>query len=240
MAQRLVTEQFCDWHGQLDQPQQVPAVHVRTNPHGKDNDLCEACCMMFDWGMPRVETLMAFFNPEVIKRLLRVGREPAEAKSERRSAQLALPGAAPASKAVPTPKKEKTKKTTTPDPESVPESNARKSAIANRGRWKPDVDQVLCPLDHKGANSPKRYWVDVRDRGSHAKSSHKGLRGPQVPYELPPDANFTLDVKCFDHKVCAEAGGFGFKTPAGLAMHITKADAEGWEKASSKDTTTTD
>lgn len=234
--QRIITETNCDWHSQIETPVQVPATHVRVNPEGKENDLCEACCMMFDWGMPRVETLVKFFQPDVIERLLRTGREPAGRKSERRTTQPALPGT-----------DAKPRKTTTPptqpkaEPETPPgpSTEARKRAVANRGRRNPDIDQVLCPLPHTGANSPKEYYVAVRDRGSHARSSHNGLLGPQVPWEMPADATFTLDVKCFQHKVCAEAGGFGFKSAAGLAMHLTKANAEGWEPAPAADTTAT-
>jgi hypothetical protein len=229
MAQRIITEGSCDWHEKLNTPVKVPAVGLRITPVDKEIDLCASCCILFDLAMPRLQVMIEFFNPEVIERLLRTGRKPEEPEGSKRSrvpAQLAIPGSSA------TPKRE-TKKRETAKPETAkPEPpNTRKAALANRGCWKPDVDQVLCTLDHKGANSPKQYWVDVRNRGSHAKSSHEGLLGPQIPYELPPDAGFTLDVKCFDHKVCAEAGGFGFKNAAGLAMHITKADAEGWEPA---------
>lgn len=253
MAQRIVHEKHCDWCGQLDSPRQTPAVHVRNCPGGKEVDLCEACCMMFDWGMPRIEVLIQYFKPEVIERLMRVGRDPADGKSGRRPSQLPLPDAPAPRKATakkpadpppsqvspdgPSPRQEAAKRPPAPAP--APTSDPRKKAIANRGRWKDGVDQVLCPLDHKGANSPKEYWVDVRNRGQHAKSSHKGLFGPQIAYELPPDATFSLDVKCTEHKVCKDAGGYGFTSHAGLAMHKTKAGAEGWEPASTMDTAET-
>lgn len=242
MAQRIVHEKVCDWHAQLDVPVQLPALHVRINPQGKENDLCESCCMMFDWGMPRVEMLLAFFNREVIERLFRVGREPAEAKTERRQpAQLPLPGSQPAPKRLTAKEKAAAKETATAQPTSAepsdPTLDVRKKAMANRGLWKDGLDQVLCPEAH-GVNSPKEYWVEVRNRGSHAKSSHKKL-GPQVAYELPPDGSLKLEVKCFEHKVCAAAGGYGFKNASGLAMHRTKADSEGWERVPDEDTTAT-
>ncbi|AZM47872.1 hypothetical protein DMB38_20605 [Streptomyces sp. WAC 06738] len=229
MAQRIVTEKSCDWHEQLDTPVKLPAGHVRITPTGKEVDLCEGCCLLFDLGMPRVEVLVEFFKREVIERLLRSGREPEDGKRRRVPAQLAIPGS-------PSEPKQSTKKAVAKaEPETEPPpAQVRKKAQGNRGRWDPKVDQVLCPLDHKGANSPKEYWVEVRNRGSHAKSSHD-LLGPQIPYKLPPEATFTLSVKCFEHKLCAEAGGFGFKNAAGLAMHIQKADSEGWEPAPSRD-----
>ncbi|MEU0220272.1 hypothetical protein ABZ281_36710 [Streptomyces sp. NPDC006265] len=99
------------------------------------------------------------------------------------------------------------------------------------------MEQVRCPLKHR-AGSPDEYWVAVRDRGSHAKSSHK-LLGPQVPYELPTDGSVKFGVACFYHEVCTKAGGFGFKNNSGLSLHKRKADEEGWEKASGTDTTET-
>lgn len=242
MAQRIVHEKVCDWHAQLDVPVQLPALHVRINPQGKENDLCESCCMMFDWGMPRVEMLLAFFNREVIERLFRVGREPTEAKTERRQpAQLPIPGSQPAprrltAKGKAAGAKEAAATEQQVSAESDP-TDVRKKAMVNRGRRKEGLDQVLCKEDH-GVNSPKEYWVEVRNRGSHARSSHHKL-GPEVTYELPPDGTLKLDVKCFEHKVCAAAGGYGFKNAAGLAMHRTKADSEGWERVPTEDTAAT-
>lgn len=220
MAQRITTDKSCDWHEWLQDPERVPAAHIRTNRAGKELDLCDTCVIAFDLSAHRMDLMLRLFDPQVIERLVRLGRDPAGEQSERRSARPATPGAAANAEKSP----QKTADTKT----SAPAEPTHESAYERRGRWSPDLKQVRCPLQHS-SSSPEEYWVEIRSRGTHAKQSHKVL-GPQVPYELPEDDSVNLHVKCFKHKVCAAAGGYGFTSRAGLAMHVTKADSEGWEK----------
>ncbi|WP_369042314.1 hypothetical protein [Streptomyces sp. Midd1] len=231
MAQQIVTNAYCDWHGQLPDPLKVRATQLRINPAGKENDLCDPCAIIFDIAAPRMELMIQLFHPEVVERLCRIGREPADTKSERRAGQLAIPGTSPAPKEV--------AKKTTAKAATDTAAATRKAALQNRGRWDPDVPQVRCPLPHTGRDSPKEYWVAVSNRGSHAKQSHR-LLGPQVAYELPTDGSVKYGVSCNDHEVCAKAGGYGFKNSSGLTLHKRKADEEGWAKAPSADATETE
>lgn len=224
MAQELLTRNTCDWHGALEDAQVVEAVHVRISPKGKAHDLCEPCCMIFDWAMPRLPQVLSFLNTEVIERLLQSGREAGD-KPGRQPAQLALPGAATAAKA---------------DAAKAPDISPATKSVANRGRWIDGEPQVRCPLKHPGANSPKKYWVKVSDRGSHAASSHQ-IKPQEINWVLPDDDSVNLPHKCTDHKVCAaydNGAGYGFPTPSALATHKTKAKQSGWELADT-DTTAT-
>ncbi|MGW3860390.1 hypothetical protein ACWEDZ_02750 [Streptomyces sp. NPDC005047] len=221
MAHRLIQENLCDWHSALQAPAEVEAVHSRVNPQGKENDLCEPCAMIFDWLVPRFHQVLTFFDHDVLEALFRAGRTPAD-ETPARPAQLAITESDGSPMAVaPAPK---------PEPKKPPGKAAAEESYGH-GEWQPGVEQVRCPLTHR-VGSPAEYWVRVRDRGSHAKSSHK-LLGPQVAWELPDperagDEAFDLPVKCFEHKVCAEAGGYGFENENGLRLHRIKTAQ--WEK----------
>lgn len=210
----------CDWHKALPEPLDVEATQERTNPEGRVNDLCNACAMVWDWFFPRAETIAPFFYPDVIADLFRAGRSPEEEKPKKRSTQLHIP--------------------TPPaiDPEEVERAaKPPPTGISRYGRWVDGVDQVICPLEHR-TGSPKEYWVKLRDRGSHARSSH-GILGPEVPYVLPDPAKvgeenaIVFTEWCHSHKVCAQAGGFGFPNEAALKFHLAK--CQSWEPASDKD-----
>ncbi|MFE2538975.1 hypothetical protein [Actinacidiphila glaucinigra] len=225
MARQITQLALCDWHQALPQPQQAEATQIRTNPQGKENDLCDPCAMVYDFFMPRAEEVLTFLDPTVLEAFFRAGHTPVQDKPDRVPVQIAIPVTAAADDKAP--------------PDTATAKAARPSAkapkaskAAKNGRWLPGVDQVRCPLTHR-AGSPQDYWVKLRDRGSHAKSSHK-LLGPQIAYELPDpdqvgDEAYDLTIKCFDHKVCAEAGGYGFKDKHGLHCHRIKATT--WERA---------
>ncbi|MFI7083954.1 hypothetical protein ACIBUR_10150 [Streptomyces anulatus] len=226
MARRLIqtAATSCDWHAALPEPQQVEATTQRTPALDKEIDLCGFCALIWDFVFPRLDEIDQMLKPEVIEMLVRSARSTKDA-DPRVPVQLALHGNATQAEPVPSVPGGKSSKG---------KNDARSSASAparasKNGRWLANEDQVRCPLPHR-AGSPATYWVKVRDRGSHAKSSH-GLLGPQIAYEFPPaptkGKQLDLPVKCFEHKVCAEAGGFGFKDEAGLRCHIIKAKA--WE-----------
>lgn len=229
MAQRLVKEGTCDWCAQIDPGQQVPAQQTRISPTGKEIDVCDPCGYLADLGFPRLELMLRYFAPEVIERLLRVGRAPEDEKDKRSRgpAQLSIPTPTPTPTPAPKPEAEK-------KPTSKPAGGSSgKKAVANRGRWVDGVDQMRCPEDHPGANSPAEYWVKVENRGSHAASSHNKL-AQEIPWEEHPDHPVDLPHKCVEHKVCAaydNGAGFGFPSKQALATHVFKSNEAGWEKA---------
>ncbi|MGW3153799.1 hypothetical protein [Streptomyces sp. NPDC001089] len=215
MAQQVLTRNTCDGHSNLNEPQIVEGSNVRLNPLGKLNDLCGTCAMLFDLALPRLDIARQFIDMEFLNRIFRSGRDAEDKVRERVPPQLTLP-LGPAGKKV-------TKKATS-------RAGSGEKAMANRGRWVDGVDQVLCPLEHPGANSPAEYWVELRNRHGHANGSH-GLMGPEIAYELPKDGSLTLEHNCTAHKVCAEHGGYGHKTEASLRTHINKSNQSGWEPA---------
>ncbi|MFH9731790.1 hypothetical protein [Streptomyces sp. NPDC017260] len=214
MARRLVTTHavLCDWHAALEEPAEIVASTQRTVASGKNIDLCGFCALVWDFCGPRIDEIKEMIRPEVVEALLRSARTSKEEMEEPPEPLQLTMHEAP------------------PEHREAPPLPKRKSPANKPGQWIPGVEQVICPLPHR-AGSPSPYWVKVRNRGSHAKSSHHKL-GPEVPYELPDAQNpdpVSLPVKCFKHTVCAEAGGYGFTDEAGLKLHITK--ASGWPKA---------
>jgi hypothetical protein len=232
MARQIIQTSTCDWHAQLSRPELVEATETRENPQGTENDLCRACAMIFDWMLPRIEQLVDFFRQDTLERLFRVGHTPTMQKRDRKAIQPALPEASP-----PTfhPQPQTLEFVEEAVPTSTPTANPRQA-----GQWLDDHLQVICPLPHR-TGAPVPYYVKVRDRGSHAKSSHH-LLGPQIAYEIPDPQktgqHLTLDVKCYEHTVCAESGGYGFENLDGLRLHLTKTQT--WEKTpKAKDATET-
>ncbi|WP_274032646.1 hypothetical protein [Streptomyces sp. MMBL 11-1] len=226
MARQLIqtATTSCDWHAALPDPQKIDATTQRTPALDKEIDLCGFCALVWDFVFPRLDEIHQMLKPDVVEMLVRSARSSKDADA-RVPVQLALHGNT--TPAEPAPSKAGGK---SPKEKNEARASAPAPARASKnGRWLANEDQVRCPLPHR-AGSPATYWVKVRDRGSHAKSSH-GLLGPQIAYEFPPapttGKQLDLPVKCFVHKVCAEAGGFGFKDEAGLRCHIIKAKA--WE-----------
>lgn len=216
MARRLITthDVTCDWHAALHSPQEVEAVTQRTAGPDKTIDLCGFCALIWDFCGPRMDEIKKMIRPEVLETLLRSAR-PLKPEDEETAGplQLAMTEEGPA--------------------EHVAPASAKKTAGRKNGQWIDGVEQVICPLPHR-AGSPDTYWVKLRDRGSHAKSSHHKL-GPEIGYKLPDPSSpnaFTLPVKCFEHEACAQAGGYGFKDESGLKFHSAKASAAGWPVAS--------
>ncbi|MEV7902087.1 hypothetical protein [Streptomyces anulatus] len=219
MARRLIqmAATSCDWHAAFADSQQIDATTQRTPAADKEIDVCGFCALVWDFVFPRMDEILQMLQPEVIEALMRSARKK-EAEA-RVPVQLAIQGSTPQ----PT--------ISASSGKAAKEKNAARSSApaparaSKNGRWLKDADQVRCPLPHR-AGSPATYWVKVRDRGSHAKSSH-GLLGPEVAYELPPATSpgnqLNLPVKCYVHKVCAEAGGYGFADEAGLRCHVVKA-----------------
>lgn len=214
MARRLVTSEalLCDWHSALSNRQDIEATTERIIANGKTIDLCGFCALVWDFCGPRMDEIKEMIQPHVLDVLSRSAR----ASKSKTPEPLQLPMA-----------EENTTQPTTPPPADDEKPPLPKH---KRGAKIPGVEQVICPMEHRpGTAQP--YWVRFRDRGSHAKGSHHKL-GPEIPYELPPSDDpdaFTLTVKCFDHKVCADAGGYGFKDENGLRCHRIK--SKSWEKA---------
>ncbi|MFI9271953.1 hypothetical protein ACIGXM_14700 [Kitasatospora sp. NPDC052896] len=113
---------------------------------------------------------------------------------------------------------------------AAPKAAAAKPKVkpAKRGARK-DEPQVVCPEEH-GAGSEVPFHVSLRNRQSHARSRH-GVDAPYIAWENPHGVE--LPVLCFEHKSCADAGGFGFPSALSRQTHSTK--SRGWAKAESKD-----
>ncbi|MFJ4739153.1 hypothetical protein [Streptomyces sp. NPDC088775] len=213
MAVQLSEIRTCDWHAVLPDPAKVEATAERTTPKGTINDLCGACALLFDLTVPRLDEILLFVQPDTLEQLFRVGRTaPDEKKTHRSPAQLAIPGEATPS--LPAPK--------------TPTSPRERAA---RGLWKEGTVQILCPLPHR-AGSPRKYWVDLRNRTGHAHSHKKDdgtpYGGPDIAFELQPGVEFTRF--CTEHEVCAKHGGYGFLDELALNAHINK--SRDWPKAS--------
>ncbi|MFC9505491.1 hypothetical protein [Streptomyces sp. NPDC057002] len=222
MARQLVQTAavLCDWHAALPNADQVMADAQRMVSSGKEIDLCGFCALVWDLAFPRLEELIQMIQPDVIEVLMRSAHPLKDDAADKAPVQLAIKETAALEP--PGPAKNKAK------PASKQKTGGRRN-----GEWQPDVEQVRCPLPHR-AGSPDPYWVKLRDRGSHARSSHN-LLGPQVAYELPDTGQLggetiVFAARCFEHKVCAETGGFPFLDEAGLNCHIIK--CRNWEKAS--------
>ncbi|MEV5268246.1 hypothetical protein [Streptomyces werraensis] len=219
MARRLVTTHavLCDWHAALDSPQEIEATAQRTVHAGKTLDLCGFCALVWDFCGPRIDEIKEMIRPEVLEALLRSARSANDEEQDNtQPLQLAIQAE--------------------PSPRAA--SDEHKPKKARPGERIPGAEQVICPLPHR-AGAPDPYWVRLRDRGSHAKGSHHVL-GPEIDYKLPDAADgeaITLPVKCFEHQVCADAGGYGFKDDNGLRCHIIK--SRSWAKAKNTDTTGT-
>jgi len=230
MARELQEATWCDWHRLLATPQKIEAAVVRLNPRGKEIDLCDPCAMIWDWLLPRIEQMLEFFDRNVLEALLNTGNPPADEKRDRVPAQLAITDEPAAASTIDSTQAVKGDKNT-------PTS---RGGTTNRGRRITGELQVRCPLHHPGANSPSEYWVKVKDRGSHAASSHK-LKPQEIDWVLPADGSLTLPHKCTEHKVCAvydNGAGFGFPTKNALTTHRSKAAQSGWELANTDATET--
>ncbi|UXX93924.1 hypothetical protein N7U49_21180 [Streptomyces sp. AD2-2] len=170
-------------------------------------DLCDPCAWTFDLLYVRRSEILPMLQPEVLDGFYRSARAPSPTR--RVPAQLALAQEAKG-----------------PPAEDAAQKSPRASADqrkAKRGVWKTDVVQVRCPLPHR-AGSPRKYWVDLRNRTGHAKTHKKGngtpYEGPDIAFALQDDQVYTHF--CDEHEVCAEAGGYGFIGAESLAAHISK------------------
>lgn len=214
MARQIIQTDatLCDWHLARPDDAEVAAGHERTLENGKQVDLCSNCAFIFDVYYPRREEILAMLQPGVIEAFYNSARNAQP--STRRVPQQLLPAIAhqPA-----------------PEAAGEPKTTSKKKQ-GRRGVWKDDVLQVRCPLPHR-AGSPRKYWVDLRNRTGHARMHKKGngesYFGPDIAFELQPDERFTH--YCTDHQVCAENGGYGFPSEISLTAHTSK--SKDWPKA---------
>ncbi|NIY68120.1 hypothetical protein SMALB_6202 [Streptomyces malaysiensis] len=184
-------------------------------------DLCDLCASVFDTYYPRRAHILRLLDPKTLERFYGSARivKGSPQREPSTAARLPMAKEAPALEAAP------------------PQVPQRKIPS---GTWRADTIQVRCPLKHR-ANAPDEYWVPLRDRGGHARSHHKGngerYAGPEVDFELQ---EYALDGKtklefthfCYDHKLCAEAGGYGFLSEDAVRFHRNK--TSDWATASTK------
>lgn len=215
MARELIDAITCDWHAALPgSPSPTRATHVRTLENGKEIDVCDFCAWLFDFYYPRREAVLELLQPGVLDALFRSARD--RHPPRRVPAQLTLAaGGQPPLAELP------------PDTAATGKGNKRKN---KNGAWKDDEVQVRCPLPHR-APSPRKYWVDLRNRTGHAHSHKKGngdgYNGPDIAFVLQDDQKFTHF--CTQHQVCAENGGYGFLNAASLNAHHNK--SKSWAPA---------
>ncbi|MGW1180230.1 hypothetical protein [Streptomyces drozdowiczii] len=213
MAKALIDFTSCDWHAALPDAPAVPANHERNLSPSAKVDLCDPCSWLFDLVYPRRDAILPMLRPEVLDAFYRAARDATPPTRRAAPAQLALAAT-----------------------ETAPAAPAAdgKQRQAKPGTWKEDVVQVRCPLKHR-TGSPKKYWVDMRNRTGHAKSHSKGngeyYEGPDVDFVLQDDQQFTH--YCTEHAACAKNGGYGFIGEDGLRAHLTKCTS--WPKATQKD-----
>ncbi|MFC4498449.1 MULTISPECIES: hypothetical protein [Streptomyces] len=215
MANALVNVTTCDWHAALPEKPTVAGQHERFLEGGKV-DLCDPCTWFFDVFYARRSEILPMLQAEVLDAFNRSARRDAPAR--RVPAQLALAA-------------EETDPPAEAVPETPPKAASGKRKQGKRGVWKEDVIQVRCPLPHR-AGSPRKYWVDLRNRTGHAKSHKKGdgstYEGPDIAFVLQDGQTYTHF--CTEHAVCAEAGGYGFIGQDALSAHINK--SKSWPPAS--------
>ncbi|MEU9050079.1 hypothetical protein AB0D37_06695 [Streptomyces sp. NPDC048384] len=215
MANALVNVTTCDWHAALPEKPTIEAKHERFLEGDGKVDLCDPCTWFFDTFYPRRSEILPMLQDEVLDAFHRSARVPTPTR--RAPAQLAL---AP--------------EEAEPPAEAVPAATAKKAGAKRKqskgGVWKEDAIQVICPLPHR-AGSPRKYWVDLRNRTGHAKSHRKGngepYEGPDITFVLQDGQTYTHF--CYEHAVCAEAGGYGFLGPEALRAHISKSKT--WPEA---------
>ncbi|MEV8601880.1 hypothetical protein AB0465_18600 [Streptomyces griseoviridis] len=214
MANALVNVTTCDWHAALPEKPTVAGQHERFLEGGGKVDLCDPCTWFFDLFYSRRLEILPMLQAEVLDAFHRSARDPSP---RRVPAQLSL-----------TPEAKDPQADDAPATSPAAASGKRKQP--KRGTWKEDTVQVRCPLPHR-AGSPRKYWVDLRNRTGHAHSHKKGngdnYAGPDIAFELQPGEEFTHF--CYDHAVCAEAGGYGFIGAESLTAHISK--SKSWPPA---------
>ncbi|WP_328749386.1 MULTISPECIES: hypothetical protein [unclassified Streptomyces] len=219
MAKALLDVITCDWHAALPEKPKVAAQNERLLEGGGKVDLCDPCAWFFDVFYTRRSEILPMLQAEVLDAFHRSARR--EQPNRRAPAQLSLA-------------QEESLAETAPVAATAPAKAAdSKRKVPKRGVWKDEEVQVRCPLPHR-AGSPRKYWVDIRNRTAHAKSHKKGngdpYDGPDIAFVLQEEAVFTHF--CTDHQVCAENGGYGFTSEAGLRAHINK--SKDWPQATTE------
>ncbi|MGW1261273.1 hypothetical protein ACWD7Y_04830 [Streptomyces drozdowiczii] len=216
MAKALIDFTSCDWHAALPEAPAVPANQERNLSPNAKVDLCDPCSWLFDLVYPRRDSILPMLRPDVLDSFYRSARDSTP-PARRAPAQLALAASEAA-----------------PEAGEAPKPAGARRKQAKPGAWKEGVVQVRCPLSHR-TGSPKKYWVDLRNRTGHAKSHSKGggefYEGPDVAFILQDGEEFTHF--CTEHAACAKAGGYGFIGEDGLRAHLTKCTS--WPKATKED-----
>ncbi|MEV8399305.1 hypothetical protein [Streptomyces niveus] len=219
MARDLIPATTCDWHAALPDAQgSTQGSQVRTLDNGKEVDLCHFCAWVFDFYFPRREQILPLLQPGVLDAFIRSARDPDNIR--RVPAQLSLAAA------------EQPRPAELLQAKGEPGQGGKKGGKrkTKNGVWKEDEVQIVCPLPHRSP-SPRKYWVDLRNRTGHAHSHTKGdgskYDGPDIAFVLQDDRKFTHF--CTQHQVCAENGGYGFLAVDSLKAHINK--SKGWAPA---------
>lgn len=235
MARRPSIETTCDWC-ELAEAIEAPASETRRLPTGKGHtaepDLCVPCAILYDVSAPRLEFVAR--RIAVMTDLELVGRRIDPAVPPQRVLPARVEKPAPKELAAPEPVREVA---VVPEPVAVKspaapdEKEVRKQKRTNGDRIDDGQLWVLC-MDEEGHSdrSATLYYVPDKDRGSHARSSHR-----KFPQEVPFQTldGYEYPLYCTEHERCAKAPGgrgFGFATATSMRIHKQKCVGPNWPK----------